>query len=182
MFTREFADIPMKNRIPLLVILTFPVIVCAAAWYFWFSPVTTVFLVRHAERLNGSDTTSISPIGIERARRLAHVLSSAGVTRIYVSEKYRTTQTVAPTAMTLGVSPMPIPANAVQAYVDSVKAHRGEAILVVGHSDNLTAIMGKLGISNPPVIERSQYDDLFIVTMLRFRATLAHVKYGQPSF
>ena len=152
------------------------------AWYFWFSPATTVIFVRHAERLNDSDTTSISGAGIERARRLAHVISSTGVKRIYVSEKYRTTQTVAPTAMSLGVSPMPIPANTIAAYVDSVKAHRGEVILIVGHSDNLPRIMGKLGIANPPVIGRSEFDDLFIVTVFRFRSTLTRVKFAQPSF
>ncbi|MBI5471428.1 MAG: histidine phosphatase family protein [Ignavibacteriae bacterium] len=172
----------MKNRIPLLIILTFPVVVCVVAWYFWFSPATTIILVRHAERLNSSDTTSISEIGIERAQRLAHVLSASGVTRIYVSEKYRTTQTVAPTAMSVHVSPVPIPFNAIGAYIDSVKAHRGEVILIAGHSDNLTLIMAKLGIANPPVIERSQYDDIFIVTRLRFRSTLTRVKYGHPSF
>jgi broad specificity phosphatase PhoE len=167
----------MDKRVPLLIILLFPIFVCAMAWYFWYSPVTTIVLVRHAERLNDSDTTSISEVGIQRAHRLAHSLGVAGVKRIYVSQKKRTRQTAEPTAAALNIDPIEIPANEIRRYVDSVKAHRGETILIIGHSDTVPQIVGKLGIKDPPAIPSSEFGNLFVVTMFRFRSTLTHLKY-----
>ncbi|MEK7249295.1 MAG: histidine phosphatase family protein, partial [Bacteroidota bacterium] len=94
----------MNKRLPLLIILIFPILVCWMAWYCWYSPVTTIILVRHAERLNDTDTTSISEVGIQRAQALAHVVSAAGVSKIYVSEKVRTQQTAATTAIALSIT------------------------------------------------------------------------------
>jgi len=147
------------------------------AWYCWYSPVTTVILVRHAERLNDTDTTSISEVGIQRAQALAHVLSSSGLKRIYVSDRVRTQQTAAPTANALGITPIQIPANDISRYVDSVKAHRGDVVLIAGHSDTVPQIIGKLGISPPPTIPRTEFDHLFVVTLFRFRATMVHLKF-----
>ncbi len=167
----------MNKRLPLLIILIFPILVCWMAWYCWYSPVTTIILVRHAERLNDTDTTSISEVGIQRAQALAHVVSAAGVSKIYVSEKVRTQQTAATTAIALSITPIQITANDIDRYVDSVKAHRGDVILIVGHSDTVPKIIGKLGISPPPTIPRTGFDHLFVVTLFRFRATMVHLKF-----
>ncbi len=171
----------MNKRLPLLIIFFFPVLICFFAWYCWYSPVATVILVRHAERLNDSDTTSISEAGIGRSKALAHAVRAAGIQRIYVSDKARTNQTAMPTSSQSGVPSVAITANEIKRYVDSVKAHRGENILIVGHSDTLPLIMSKLGVSNPPPIGRFQFDDLFVVSVFRFRSTMAHLKYGSPS-
>ncbi len=167
----------MYKRLPLLAVLIFPLLICALAWYVWYSPVATVILVRHAERLNASDTTSISEEGISRAQSLAQVGRSARISRIYVSDKLRTLQTAAPIASLLGIAPIEIRANAIKSYVDSVKAHRGEQILIVGHSDTVPLIMAKLGVVNPPTIASDEFDNLFIVTVLRFRSTFIHLRY-----
>jgi phosphohistidine phosphatase SixA len=171
----------MKNRYPLFIILTLPVVVCLLAWYFWFSPATTVVLVRHAERLNDTDTTSISEVGIQRAQALAHVLNSSGVKHIYVSEKARTAQTAAPTATAFDIVPIPIRANDIAQYIDSIKAHRGDLTLIVGHSDTVPQIIGKLGISQVPTIGRTEFDHLFIITVFRFRSTMTRLRFGNPS-
>ncbi len=171
----------MNKRLPLLIILIFPLLICFFAWYCWYSPVATVILVRHAERLNDTDTTSLSEAGIVRATALAYAVSAAGIQTIYVSEKARTFQTASPAASQFGVTPIPITANEIKQYVDSVKAHRGENILIVGHSDTLPLIMRKLGVSNPPTIGRTEFDDLFVVSVFRFRTTMAHLKYGNQS-
>lgn len=168
----------MKKRIPLLIILIFPIIISLLAWYSWYSPATTVILVRHAERLNATDTTSISEEGIQRAHSLAHTLSSSGLKRIYVSEKIRTEQTAWPTAELFAITPAQIPANAIKQFADSVKSHRGDVILIVGHSDTVPLIMKKLGIQVVPQIASTEFDNLFVVTVFRFRATMAHLKFG----
>jgi broad specificity phosphatase PhoE len=167
----------MSKRIPVLIILFLPVLICAAAWYLWYSPVTTVVLVRHAERLNSSDTTSISEAGIQRAQRLAQVVRSVGISRIYVSDRVRTLQTAQPTASLLNISPVQIPAKAIMSYVDSIKSHRGEKILIVGHSDTVPMIMSKLGIAPTPVIASTEFDNLFVLSVFRFRSTLVQLRY-----
>ena len=167
----------MKNRVPLLIILIFPILICWMAWYIWYIPVTTIYLVRHAERLNDTDTTSISEIGIRRARVLARVLSSSNVNRIYVSEKSRTLQTAEPTSDQYKITPMQITASDITRYVDSIKAHRGDVILIVGHSDTVPKIIGKLGIADPPAIDRTAFDDLFVVVMFRYRSVLLRLRY-----
>ncbi|MDL1893435.1 histidine phosphatase family protein [Sphingobacteriales bacterium CHB3] len=171
----------MTKRLPLLLILVFPLFVCFMAWYVWYSPATTVILVRHAERLNDTDTTSISEAGLERAEQLAQALRSYPLKRIFVSEKHRTLQTAAATAVLFNLQPVQIRANAIRGFADSVKAHRGDAILIVGHSDTVPNIIAKLGVSSPPAIETSDFDDLFVVTVFRFRSTMVHLKYGNPS-
>mgnify|MGYP001572207787 CR=1 FL=1 len=165
----------MKGR--LLLIFLLPIVMCGIAWYCWYSPVATVILVRHAERLNSTDTTSLSEAGVKRAEALAHVLSASGVSRIYVSQKLRTHQTAQPTASAFGIMPIEISANEIRLYGDSVKTHRGEVILIVGHSDSVPKIIGRLGIAIPPTIAADEFDNLFVVTMFRFRSTLTHLKY-----
>ncbi len=171
----------MTKRLPLLIILVFPILICFFAWYCWYAPVATVILVRHAERLNDTDTTSISESGIERAKALENVVREVGIQRIYVSEKIRTVQTAAPATTRRGIIATRITASDISRYVDSVKSHRGDGILIVGHSDTLPQIIRKLGISDVPTIPLNQFDDLFVVTMFRFRSTLVHLKYGAPS-
>lgn len=171
----------MKQRGPLLIILILPILICFLAYWCWYSPVTTIVVVRHAERLNDSDTTSISEEGIRRAEALAHSISSLEVRRVYVSEQSRTGQTAAAVTRSLQITATTIPARETKAYVDSIKAHRGEGSLIVGHSDTVPKIIGALGIANPPAIPSKQFDDLFVVTLFRFRATLTHLKYGNPT-
>ncbi|MBX2992484.1 MAG: histidine phosphatase family protein [Bacteroidetes bacterium] len=171
----------MTNRLPLFLILVFPLFVCFMAWYVWYSPATTVILVRHAERLNDTDTTSISEAGLERAEQLAHTLHSYPLKRIFVSEKHRTLQTATATASLFNIRPSHIAANNIRGFADSVKAQRGDAILIVGHSDTVPKIIAKLGISSPPAIDTSDFDDIFVVTVFRFRSTMVHLKYGPPS-
>src|ERR1044071_5897231 len=58
-------------------------------------PVTTVILVRHAEKKiepNNNDP-DISPAGEARAQEIARLFSDAGITGIYVTQYKRTQQT-----------------------------------------------------------------------------------------
>ena len=157
------------------------IIIVALIYFSFFTPVTTVILVRHAERLNDSDTTSLSEAGLQRAATLAHVVGASGIDRIFVSEKVRTLQTAAPTAAAIGVAPVQITASETDRWADSVDAHKGEEILIVGHSDTVPKIMDALGVSSPPTIERNEFDDLFVVTIYRFRVTMIRLKYGTPT-
>ena len=59
-----------------------------------------------------------------------------------------------------------------------------ESILVIGHSNTLSFIMEKLGITKQeiPVIEDNEFDYLFEVKLTKEKSTLAIKKYGVKSY
>lgn len=126
----------------------------------------TIFLVRHAEKLDESPGARLSPTGHARARRLSDLLGQAGIQRIFVSEFERTQQTAGPIAERLGIQPLVVPAQDRQVlHAQLVSSNSGEgAILVVGHSDTLPRILADLGLPVPP-IPGGDYGNLFVVVL-----------------
>lgn len=171
----------MSQRIGYAIAAVALLALVVLSYAYLYTPVTTVYLVRHAERLNDSDTTSLSAAGAMRASGLAVLVREAGIRRIYVTEKHRTAQTAAPAADLLQLTPVEIAGHLVDDLVDSIKADNGKTILVVGHSDTLPAIIRGLGVHPQPAIGRDVFDDLFIVTVSPFRSSIAHLKYGARS-
>ena|ERR1039457_2722313 len=127
---------------------------------------TTVILIRHAERATASMSDAdagLSPAGLKRAAQLERVLADAHVQAIYTSTMPRTIQTAQPLAKRLNLAPRQI--DDLAALVKDLKAHPGQTVLVVHHSNTLPQIMEALGISHPPAIADTQFDLLLIVTI-----------------
>src|SRR5438034_11317250 len=77
------------------------------AYFATFSrPVTTVILVRHAEKNiePSNPDPDLSPAGRARAQELVHVLGEEGVNAIYATQYRRTQDTVRPLAAKHGLS------------------------------------------------------------------------------
>lgn len=145
-------------------------------------PVTTVILVRHAEKNiepNNPDP-DLSPAGQLRAQELLRVLSSNKVDAIYATNFKRTQQTVKPIADKLGLTPTIIDAKGTSDLVNRiVTANRGQTVLVAGHSNTVPAIVNALGGGSSPDIPDSEYDNLFVVTIYKFgKAKVVKLKYG----
>ncbi len=157
------------------------------------SGVTTVFLVRHAER----DTTPPAPdpplneAGKLRAQELARLLGKCGIKAIIPSQFLRTQQTAEPLAKQLGLTPTPIPVNpnpanpqevseqSVKAITAKIEQHRGQTVLVVGHGNSVPAVIKALGGDLIPTIGEKEFDNLFVVTIYRKgKAKVLHLKYG----
>ena len=158
--------------------------------------VTTVYLVRHAEK---QATPPADPLltaaGTARAERLAMILAQAGLKAIYTSQYLRTQHTAKPVAQSLGITPTvinvetsPAPpgqtmgsqmsAPSLQAFVDKITQHPGETALIVGHTNTLPAIIGKLGGDVVPTIPETDFDNLFVVTIYaNGKAKVAQLKY-----
>ncbi len=122
----------------------------------------TVFIVRHAEKLDESVDPPLSDAGRARASALSRVLKDAGVTAIYTSEYQRTMQTAEPLAQALKLQPVTVPASDLDTLVARLRIHqhRNEIVLVVGHSDTIPRVIRALG--HPKLIAIVGYDDLFI--------------------
>ena len=151
------------------------------------SSVTTVILVRHAEKIVDPAVKDppLSAGGEERARELARVLGSARIDVIYTTPYARTRQTAAPLASVLGLKP--VETNAGLTYASEMAArikadHAGATLLLVGHSNTTPQVIRELGIADAPFIPESRYDDLFIVTLApESKPRLLMLRYGAPA-
>ncbi|WP_345269911.1 SixA phosphatase family protein [Nibrella viscosa] len=129
---------------------------------------TTVYIVRHAERANDSDTTSISAAGHQRAQALADRLAGTGIDSIFTTPYLRTRQTAAPLAQRLNIQPVTYPTQPTQTVVDRLKRIRSKEVLVVGHSNTVLEIVRGLGARpSKTKIEHNEYNNLFVVTLRR---------------
>ena len=156
------------------------------AYFSTFSrPVTTVILVRHAEKKiepNNQDP-DLAPEGVERAQEIARVFGEAGINAIYATQLKRTQQTVKPLSDRIGVQITVVEASKPEEIVNRIQTtNRGQTVFVAGHNNTVPAIVSSLSGETYPVIPESEYDNLYIVTIYRFgKAKVVKLKYGKPS-
>ena len=124
---------------------------------------STIFIVRHAERVDASKDSVLSDAGRARAEALARMLRDKNITAIYATEFKRTQQTAAPLAEALGVKVIIRPAKATD-FAATLRTVQGNA-LVVGHSDTIPGLIKELGISDPITIGEKDYGDLFEIVL-----------------
>jgi broad specificity phosphatase PhoE len=182
---------PAEPRTRLRTIVVFSVLlavfggVILLGYFATFSrPVTTVILVRHAEKIiEPNPDPDLSPPGFERAQEIARVFGDSGVNAIYGTQFKRTQQTVKPLADRSGVSVTLLDANQTEQLVNRILTdHGGQTVFVAGHNNTVPAIVSALSGETYPVIPESEYDNLFIVTVYRFgKAKVLKLKYGPQS-
>jgi phosphohistidine phosphatase SixA len=156
--------------------------------------VTTVFLVRHAEKeASSSDNPPLTADGMARSNELARILAQAGITAIFTSQYLRTKQTADPLAKQQKITPVEMPIGKklspqdfnsyIKGITDKIHERAGEAVLVVGHSNTVPPVIKMLGVDTPPVIdENKEFDSLFIVMVFaNGKAKLVHLKYGKAN-
>jgi broad specificity phosphatase PhoE len=148
-------------------------------------PLTTVILVRHAEKNiepNNPDP-DLSPAGQARAQELVRVLGSTPVNAIFATNFKRTQQTVKPLGDKLGISPIIVDAKKTADLVRAiVNDHRGQTVLVSGHSNTVPEVVNALGGGNTPDIPDAEYDNMFIVTIYQTgKAKVVRIKYGSAA-
>lgn len=147
-----------------LLSTTVPSVVAAPA------PPTVVRVVRHAEKAPGTGDVPLSEAGVARAAAIAGIGRVAGVEAIITTQFARTRQTGATLASSLGITPEVVPATADLAkhaadVVAAVRHHAGQAVLVVGHSNTVPAIVAALGGGTWRDLCEAEYDVLFTVVI-----------------
>ncbi len=113
---------------------------------------TTVFVVRHAEKVSDTDER-LTDAGRERARRLAAMLKDAGIRAIYATDTERARDTAGPLAGALGLKitiydtggGMRGPVDARPFVAMLRKEHARDVVLVVGHSNTIPDLLKALG-------------------------------------
>ena len=148
-------------------------------------PVTTIYLVRHAEKFPGAGLLdpTITPAGEVRAQLLAQRLSRRQPAALFTTDTRRTRATLAPLAAVTGLVPTVYDAKKPDALAIQIyKEYAGRTVVVVGHSDTLLPLLAALGIRAPmQEIKDNEYDYLFRVELRP--GELARLKvehYGAP--
>lgn len=152
--------------------------------------VTTVYLVRHAEKAATPPADPpLTETGQARAKSLARILGKAGIKTIYTSQFARTKQTAEPLAQALGLTSTVVPVTMdttmrnelapqyLKEMAERIYAKAGESALIVGHSNTVPALIKALGGDVVPTIEETDYDNLFVVTVVaKGKAKVAHLR------
>ena len=145
----------MLARLLLVCLLGLPMLA-------WAEP-AFVYLVRHGEKEAGKDP-ALTAQGQLRARNIATMLRKAGITAVYSSQTLRTMQTAQPMAQAAGLTVQPYDAAKPEALVERVHAEKDGAVLVVGHSDTLAALVSMLGGAPGTAIGELEFDRVYQIS------------------
>jgi probable phosphoglycerate mutase len=114
--------------------------------------VTTVYVVRHAEKdpTPGLPDPALTPAGQQRALDLREKLGKEPIVAIFTTNTTRTRTTVAPLAETLRLTPQVYDAKQQGALAERIRAeYAGKKVLVVGHSNTILEMAEALGAARP---------------------------------
>ena len=165
--------------------LLFFVAVAVALFAYRSATITTVVVVRHAEKeLVTIEDPPLAAAGERRAERLAQMFGTAGglghIEGIYVTNARRSQQTAAPLAARLGIRPSVLQASTSSGSIASrvLREHRGGRALVVGHSNTVPEIVKALSGEDVPPIADDEYDNVYVVSVPTIgHANVLRLKY-----
>lgn len=142
--------------------------------------VTCFILVKHAEKGPDGDNPNLTQEGMERAERLANILSQLELDKVYSTLFQRTRQTALPTAEDQGLDLTNYGGFDHDEVIDDILANNNQGrILIVGHSNTTPNFINALtGTLDFPEITEDTFDDLFIVkTKSKGDSEVVHLKY-----
>lgn len=147
---------------------------------------TVVYVVRHAEKF-ASDPTDRDPAlsspGRARSEALVAALRDVPIAAAFATEFKRTQQTVQPTALAHGLNVTIASARDPAGLAAQIaRDFHGKTVLVAGHSNTVPAVLKAMGVAAPPALAETDYDDLFIATLIDGEPTTTqHLHYGAPN-
>ncbi|MGE0590103.1 MAG: histidine phosphatase family protein [Cyclobacteriaceae bacterium] len=154
----------------------------ATAWA--QSQVTTLILVRHAERQDdGSKDPGLSPAGQERVAALTQLLGAADIDAIYSTAFKRTRNTVQPLATKKGLELIDYNPMNSEDLDNILQKHKGKTVVVCGHSNTTPQVANYfLGEKKYSDFKDSDYDNLLILSVIdKGNASLTWLNFGAPT-
>jgi broad specificity phosphatase PhoE len=129
---------------------------------------TVVVLVRHAEKapVEGNDPP-LSEAGQARAQALAEALAGLRFDAVIATERQRTQLTAAPIVQAQGLAPeiIGLEGEHVENVAAAVRAHAGQTVLVVGHSNTVPRIVHALGGPRLRDLCEPQFSHLYVMVL-----------------
>lgn len=134
---------------------------------------TTIYLMRHAEKLAGKDP-ELTETGKQRAQQLATLLKKTNITHIFSTHYNRTIQTAQPLATLLGKEIEFYDPRELEKFAKKLKGMNG-SILVIGHSNTTPELTQQLShqVINP--LTEKDYGDLYQVILLGDKTSVQHL-------
>ena len=146
--------------------------------------ITTLFLVRHAEKVvDGSTDPALTPAGTTRADDLAYILKHIKLDAIYSTPFIRTKQTALPTAKQKGLE-VKLYRPGEKDFLEKVLlAFSGGNVLVVGHSNTIPRLANELaGQPDFSDLDDATYDNLFIASVpAEGKPVILRMRFGSHS-
>lgn len=145
---------------------------------------TVVYLVRHAEKATAdpaNEDPDLTPAGVARAEALLTLLEEQEVDALYATKYMRTINTLKPLANARQLEIRQYEAHDFDNLKKQIlQQHRGETIVIAGHSNTVLPIMEALGAERPVAeIADSDYDYIFKVFVAPDgTATVATDRFG----
>jgi len=148
--------------------LFFALLLIASCARLAFSQATTFILVRHAEKVaDGSKDPELSEAGKARALALAKLLKEVKVDAVYSTTFKRTQGTIAPLAMSKGLTVMPYDAMKGEAIDQMASKFPGGTIVVCGHSNTTPWTANYLlGKEQYKDFDDGDYDNVLIMEVM----------------
>lgn len=135
--------------------------------FFFSCQTTTYFIVRHAEKEQGTTMLSDPPLSAEgekQAMDLKNFLQKENIKTIYSTNYARTTATAEPTRKYFGESLKLYDPRKPEQLVDELKKNKEGNVLVVGHSNTVDDVVnGLLGENKISDLPDSEYGTIFLV-------------------
>ncbi len=124
------------------------------------------FVARHAEVQDGGGANPhLSEAGSARAAALAERVAEVPLAAVFSTDYHRTRETAQPAATAHGLSLDTSHEPLSTELSDHVLSQHAEhEVLIVGHSNTVPAILGELGMAEPPEIGEEVFGDLWILT------------------
>ncbi|MGL2987789.1 SixA phosphatase family protein [Flavobacterium sp. RSSA_27] len=126
---------------------------------------TSIYLIRHAEKVDNSKNPDLSKVGLERAEHWKTILAQVPLKAVYSTDFLRTVQTATPTAISKNLEIIKYDPKTLD-LEQLKKEHKGQAILIVGHSNTTPDLVNK--IINQKVyapIDDTVFGNLYIITI-----------------
>ena len=131
------------------------------------SVVTTIYIVRHAEKDSTSDRAdpTLSALGQTRALALRKTLMGHHPAALFTTDTKRTRATLAPLAEALKLEPQTYDPKRGRDLADRIlKEYAGKSVVIVGHSNTVLSLIDDFG-ATPPVEEIGENDYEYLFTV-----------------
>lgn len=139
--------------------------------------ITTIYIIRHAEKAGNDKNSGLTAAGKERAKKWAVYFKDKDIKHFYFTDAQRTVDTGMPVMVTAGMgnTDNPVPGTTTQitskiynpvtlSLKDIASKSNGENILVVGHSNTIAGTINKLlGKNMYKDIPETEYGNLYII-------------------
>ena len=153
----------------LLFILSLALVSCSSTH--------NLYIVRHAEKLDNTPYSVLSPQGHQRAAVLKDSLLSKKIDLIFATQFQRAQETAQPLATALNKPLLIYRNNAIDSIVSVLKQNKSKNILLVAHSGNIPSIIeGLIGKKVNPIGE-NEYDNFYLIKNKKGNLELIQSKY-----